>query len=677
MTGLESQVQDSLKTKNSQSKTDKMKKLLLLLIAAGSAASAIAQGPNQNYLADSLLPRWVIDLNLLGGLASQTFTTANTVANYPGALNMNTGHLKYKDGYAFGGDAQLGFFFGNKRHFGVGTGIMYMQQHGDVALDNFYAEYKATDGAGNIYRQVVTGHDIKENITSTNINVPIVLKYKNRFSKHWGFTADAGALINLQMKNAYTTHANFDYEAVYKFVPGSDGGTVSVYDNSSVPSVNDWLITKAEFLKNNPNGNLADYFAKKRALGYSVGESMTPASKTGHTSYTQGSIGFLIQPSFNYCLSDKTALNFGGYYMFQPFKNNAQSGYRITDGIGNYSSVLNSVTESKNQSYGINIGVRFFLGKQRTPLSIASVDQISPTQCGLCDGSFSIHGLFPNQPVTVDYSVNGAQPTKYSAIVEPDGKVKITNLCAGTYTGIVATIKKENAISQPITLTDPLLSISSQKATNPTASGVCDGSAKYAGLYSGKSATINYNLNGSSQTPFTGIINSDNSITMNGLCEGSYTGIVITCNTCTTNGADFTLIAPVPAPPPPITIINSDTYLGNLPEIATPILFDFDKSIINSSFYPILDEAAKEMNADKTINITIDGYTDIIGTAAYNNALSVRRANAVKKHLTNMGISPLRLRTVGHGFKSPVGDNATPEGRHKNRRSVMKITPAK
>ena len=654
-----------------------MKKLLLLLMAAGSAASAIAQGPNKNYLADSLLPRWVIDINLLGGLVSQDFTTANSVANYPGALNMNTGKLKYQNGYSFGGDAQLGFFFGNKRHFGVGTGIMYMQQQGDAILGNFYAEYKATDAAGNIYRQQVTGHDIKESVTSTNINVPLVLKYKNRFSKHWGFTADAGAVINLQMKNAYTTHATFDYEAVYKFAKTSDGGTVSVYDNSSSPSVDDWLITKAEFLRNNPNGNLADYFAKKRALGYSVGERMTPASRTGHTTYNSASIGFLIQPSFNYFLSDKTALNFGAYYMFQPFKNNAQSTYRITDGIGNYSSVLNNVTESKNHSYGINIGVRFFLGRERTPLSIASVDQLPPTQCGLCDGSFSLHGLLPNQPVTVDYSVNGTQATKYSAIVEPDGQVKIPNLCAGNYTGIVAKIKKENATTKPVTLADPLLSISSQKATNPTAAGTCDGSAKYIGLYAGKSATINYNLNGSSQTPYTGIVNSDNSITMSGLCEGSYTGIVITCNTCTTNGKDFTLVAPAPAPPPPTTVITSDTYLGNLPEISTPILFDFDKSIINSSFDPILDEAAKKMNDDKTINITIDGYTDIIGTAAYNNALSVRRANAVKKHLTNMGISPYRLKTVGHGFKSPVGDNNTVEGRSKNRRAIMKITPAK
>ncbi len=244
-----------------------MKKLLFLLIAAGGSASAIAQSSTPGYSADSLLSRWVLDINLLGGIAGQDLTTASSVANYPNALNMNTGQLKYKNGYSFGADAQLGFFFGEKRHFGFGTGIMFLQQHGDASLDNYHVEYQATDGAGNIYRQLVTGN-VKEEIVSSMINIPVVLKYKNRFSKHWGFTADAGALVNMNIKNAYTTHASFDNEAIYKFVSNEEGGKTSVYDNSPIPDPNDWMITKAEFLKNNPTGNLQDYFNAKRASGH-------------------------------------------------------------------------------------------------------------------------------------------------------------------------------------------------------------------------------------------------------------------------------------------------------------------------------------------------------------------------------------------------------------------------
>ena len=641
-----------------------MKKLLLLLITAVSAVSAMAQEQKSAYLPDSLLPRWVIDINLLGGLASQNFKTANSAANYPGALNMNTGELKYKNGYSFGGDAQLGFFFGRKRHFGVGTGLMYMHQQGDAVLDDFYAEYRATDGADNIFRQRVTGHDIKEQIVSTNINVPLVLKYKNRFSKRWGFTTDLGAVFNLQMKNKYTTQASFDYEAIYQFVQNGDGGTVSVYDNSPVPSVNDWLITRAEFLQNNPNGDLEDYFAKKRALGYSVGESMSPAVRKGDKSYTQGSVGFLVQPSFNYFLSDRTALNFGGYYMLQPFKNDAQAGYRLTDGIGNYSSVLNNVTASNNASYGLNLGVRFFLGRKRTLIDITSTQHISPTECGSCDGSIFLGGLTPDQPVKVDYALNGAPQNQYHTTVQPDGQVQIPNLCPGDYTGIVATIRKEKANGEPVTLSNPVMSISSQETASPTIQGACDGTVRFNGLIAGSQVSVSYYLNNLAQPAVSGMVKEDGSLVINNLCAGEYSGIIVRMNNCTANGAGFTLAAPLPPAPPAAKT-----------DISMPILFDFDEYVIHSSYYPLIDNAATEMKEDKTRIITINGYTDSRGSAAYNNALSLKRANAVKTRLTNMGISPLRLKTVGHGFNAPVGDNSTPEGRLQNRRAVMKITP--
>ena len=127
----------------------KMKKILLLLLAAGGATSVLAQNKPRNEHADSLLARWVIDVNVLGGLASQTFTTGNTMGNYTNALNTNTGTLKYKNAYSVGADADFGFFFGKKRHWGVGAGFMYMEQFGDAILNNYHTEYQATDGAGN------------------------------------------------------------------------------------------------------------------------------------------------------------------------------------------------------------------------------------------------------------------------------------------------------------------------------------------------------------------------------------------------------------------------------------------------------------------------------------------------------------------------------------------------
>ena len=654
-----------------------MKKIIFLLAAAYSTVPAIAQESKRNYHADSLLSRWVIDVNLLGGGASQMFTSANTDANYPNSLNTNTGQLKYRNGYSYGGDAQLGFFFGKKRHFGIGAGIMYMQQNGDAVLNDYHTEYEATDGAGNVYRQVVTGNDVREQVVSTNINVPLVLKYKNRFSKHWGFTADAGALFNLEMKNAYTTYANFDYGAIYKFAESTDGGTVSVYDNAPVASSNDWFITKGEFLKNNPNGNYQAYVDAKRALGYNVGEGLSPGTRTGKTSYTTGSVGFILQPSFAYYLSDNVALNFGVYYMFQPFKNNAQSGYRLTDGMGTYNSTMNNVTASVNQQYGINLGVRSLFGKKQTPLVITSADRFAPTQCGLCDGSIMLHGLTPNEPVTVDYSLNGAQPTEYAATVQPDGAVKIANLSAGNYTGVTAKIKRKKAATADIMIAAPVMTISNISPINPTVKGTCDGSAAFNGLYAGKNVTVNYNLNGAPQPAFSGIVNAGNSVNLTGLCEGTYTNIVASIGTCTANGKDFTLVAPAPVEAPkPLPETDASTTITrtrNGENISAPILFDFDKSTIHKSSYAELNEAAREMKKDKKSTITIDAYTDKIGTKEYNQALSVRRAEAVKDYLTKKGISPRRLKIKGYGEKYPVAPNNTAEGRREDRRATMEL----
>jgi len=644
-----------------------MKKIFLLFISACIAFSAMAQDQRRQYAADSSLSRWVIDVNFLGGGFTQNFTAANTAPNYLNGLNINTGDLGFKNGVAYGGDAQLGFFFGHKRHWGIGTGLLYLRETGNVTLDNFHAEYQSVDANGYTFRQVVTGDNVNEKITSDNFNIPLLLKYKNRFSKHWGFTADAGILFNLQMANSYNTNATFDYEAIYKFIT-NDGVTTPVYDNSPVPANGDFLITKTQYIKNNPDGNVQDYFNEKRNEGYTVGLGVSPNTTKGKVSYAAGSVGLLVQPSVNYFFSDHVALNLGAYYMYQPFtntKNNAN--YQLTTGPGDYSSVLNSVTHSNTQSYGINVGLRFFLGKKRIPPVITSVDQVNPSACGLCDGAMILHGLFANEPVTVNYVMNGASQPAYTGTVDGNNTVKLSGLCAGTYSGITATVRKGNATTTNVTLTDPVMRISSQNSTNPTANGACDGSITLYGLYAGRQATINYNLNGNPQPSYTAIVNSDNSITLSGLCAGAYSSITAKISNCTANGSDVTLTAPAPPPPPPPPAPVEKI------DISTPLLFDFNKATIHHSSYPVLDEAYKELEDDNNTYIRVDGHTDAIGSQAYNQKLSVERAMAVKTFLKKKGIKASRIKVYGHGKKQPAASNKTPEGRSKNRRAIMKL----
>jgi OOP family OmpA-OmpF porin len=68
------------------------------------------------------------------------------------------------------------------------------------------------------------------------------------------------------------------------------------------------------------------------------------------------------------------------------------------------------------------------------------------------------------------------------------------------------------------------------------------------------------------------------------------------------------------------------------------------------------------------IDVQIVGYTDDVGSAQYNLALSLRRAEAVRDFMAARGIDAARLSVAGHGETQPLVSNATPEGRAVNRR---------
>jgi outer membrane protein OmpA-like peptidoglycan-associated protein len=99
------------------------------------------------------------------------------------------------------------------------------------------------------------------------------------------------------------------------------------------------------------------------------------------------------------------------------------------------------------------------------------------------------------------------------------------------------------------------------------------------------------------------------------------------------------------------------------------VLFDFDKSDIKAKYHNELKRAADYMIAYPWEKATLEGHTDSRGTDAYNQKLSQRRVDAVKKYLVEkFGISADRLTAVGYGKSRPIATNDTDEGRQLNRR---------
>ena len=104
------------------------------------------------------------------------------------------------------------------------------------------------------------------------------------------------------------------------------------------------------------------------------------------------------------------------------------------------------------------------------------------------------------------------------------------------------------------------------------------------------------------------------------------------------------------------------------------MLFDFDKAALTKADLKELQKAVAFVKKYPGAKIRLDGYTDSIGTVAYNIKLSERRATAVMNYLIKeAGVASSKITAVGHGEADPVADNKTAKGRAKNRRVEISI----
>ena len=119
---------------------------------------------------------------------------------------------------------------------------------------------------------------------------------------------------------------------------------------------------------------------------------------------------------------------------------------------------------------------------------------------------------------------------------------------------------------------------------------------------------------------------------------------------------------------------RGDDIVLNMPDSIT---FGFNSAELNPAFFSVLDRVASVTNQNPQTLLEIAGHTDSIGSDAYNDALSQRRAQAVANYLMSRNVSSQRLMTVGGGERYPVASNDTDAGRAQNRRVEISVMPVR
>ena len=141
-------------------------------------------------------------------------------------------------------------------------------------------------------------------------------------------------------------------------------------------------------------------------------------------------------------------------------------------------------------------------------------------------------------------------------------------------------------------------------------------------------------------------------------------------NTIRINALELEEPAPEPIPEPVPEPPKEETFVFD----SGRLNFDFDKSVVKPQYFELLRNV-KDYAEQNDLRLTIIGHTDSKGSDAYNMALGMRRAVAVRDKLLEFGLNPARILGVeSRGESEPIATNDTPEGRFENRRIEFKAT---
>lgn len=134
-------------------------------------------------------------------------------------------------------------------------------------------------------------------------------------------------------------------------------------------------------------------------------------------------------------------------------------------------------------------------------------------------------------------------------------------------------------------------------------------------------------------------------------------------NTCAPSPAAPVIVPPVVAP--------STVEIKQGQAFRLGVQFDTNKSMIKPQYQAEINQVATYLNQHPEINVDVEGHTDSVGKDNLNQALSQRRAEAVRQALIAQGVAANRINAIGYGETRPIADNNTPSGREQNRRVIV------
>ena len=154
---------------------------------------------------------------------------------------------------------------------------------------------------------------------------------------------------------------------------------------------------------------------------------------------------------------------------------------------------------------------------------------------------------------------------------------------------------------------------------------------------------------------------------------GALIGAGVAAAYCLANGTEEQTVAVVetvePAP-----MVEEPEPVAEPVRVELDVKFDFDRAEVKQDSMADIRDLADFMKQYGQTTTVVEGHTDSIGTDAYNQRLSERRANAVRDVLVNQhGLDASRIDAVGYGESRPVADNSTEEGRAINRRVEAEV----